>query len=66
MLKALALGATAVAIGRPFVYGLAYAGEEGVKRAMQNIYNEFETSMKLAGVDSIARTRQLQLQKNSI
>lgn len=66
VLKALSLGATAVAIGRPFVYGLAYAGEDGVKRAMQNIYNEFETSMKLAGTESIARVRDLQLQKSGI
>lgn len=63
VLKALALGATAIAIGRPFVYGLAYAGELGVKRAMQNIYNEFEVSMKLAGVQNIAALRNLQLIK---
>ena len=61
VLKALALGATAVAIGRPFVYGLAYAGETGVKRAMQNIYNEFETSMKLAGMASIRALKTLQM-----
>lgn len=63
VLKALALGATAVAIGRPFVYGLAYAGELGVYRAMQNIYNEFEVSMKLAGVNSINELRKLRLVK---
>ncbi|MER2107982.1 MAG: alpha-hydroxy acid oxidase [Solibacillus sp.] len=63
VLKALALGANAVAIGRPFVYGLAYAGELGVKRAMQNIYNEFEVSMKLAGVSNIAALRNLHLVK---
>lgn len=63
VLKALALGATAVAIGRPFVYGLAYAGETGVQRAMQNIYNEFEVSMKLSGVSNIANLRKLQLIK---
>lgn len=62
-LKALVLGATAIAIGRPFVYGLAYAGELGVRRAMQNIYNEFEVSMKLAGVNNIAALRQIRLVK---
>lgn len=63
VLKALALGATAVAIGRPFIYGLAYAGEVGVQRAMQNIYNEFEASMKLACVSNIAALRKLKLAK---
>lgn len=63
VLKALALGATAVAIGRPFVYGLAYAGERGVQRAMQTIYNEFDVSMKLAGVSRIKDLRNLRLVK---
>ena len=56
-LKALALGATAVCIGRPFVYGLAYAGEHGVYQVMQNLYSEFKVSMGLAGQRTIAGLR---------
>ena len=39
--KALALGAKAVCIGRPYVYGLAIAGEQGVKEVLQNTLTEF-------------------------
>ncbi len=53
-LKALALGATAVCIGRPFVYGLAYDGENGVYQVMQNLYSEFKVSMSLAGQRTVA------------
>lgn len=62
-LKALALGANAVLIGRPFVYGLAYGGQIGVERAMQNIYNEFSVSMKLGGLTSIEKVQSLHLIK---
>ncbi|MGM9944917.1 MAG: alpha-hydroxy acid oxidase [Lysinibacillus sp.] len=60
-LKALALGATAVCIGRPFVYGLAYAGEHGVYQVMQNLYSEFKVSMGLAGQRTIAGLRDVTL-----
>ena len=60
-LKALALGATAVCIGRPFVYGLAYAGEHGVYQVMQNLYNEFKVSMGLAVQRTIAGLRNVTL-----
>ena len=62
--KALALGATAVCIGRPFVYGLAYAGEHGVYQVMQNLYSEFKVSMGLAGQRTIAGLRDVTLVKN--
>ena len=62
--KALALGATAVCIGRPFVYGLAYAGEHGVYQVMQNLYNEFKVSIGLAGQRTIAGLRDVTLVKN--
>ncbi|MEK4228255.1 alpha-hydroxy acid oxidase [Solibacillus sp. FSL H8-0538] len=64
VLKALALGATAVAIGRPFVYGLAYAGEAGVRQVMQNLYDEFKVSMGLAGVSRVANVCNLTIVKN--
>ena len=60
-LKALALGATAVCIGRPFVYGLAYDGENGVQQVMQNLYSEFRVSMGLAGQRTVAGLRTVAL-----
>ena len=52
--KALALGAKAVCIGRPYVYGLAIAGEQGVKEVLQNTLTEFELTMALAGCKNIS------------
>jgi lactate 2-monooxygenase len=49
MFKALALGASAICIGRPYVYGLAIAGEHGVREVIQNILAEFDLTMALAG-----------------
>ena len=60
-LKALALGATAVCIGRPFVYGLAYDGENGVYQVMQNLYSEFKVSMGLAGQRTVTGLRTVAL-----
>ena len=52
--KALALGATAVLIGRPYVFGLALAGEDGVREVIQNHIAEFELTMGLTGCRSVA------------
>lgn len=52
--KALALGARAVCIGRPYVYGLAIAGQAGVEEVIQNMMADFELTMGLAGCRSIA------------
>src|SRR5688500_9011935 len=51
--KALALGARAVLLGRPHVYGLALAGEEGVREVLQNFQADFDLTMGLAGCASI-------------
>jgi L-lactate dehydrogenase (cytochrome) len=53
--KALALGATACSIGRPYLYGLAAGGEAGVDRALTLLLEEFERTMILAGVNDIAK-----------
>jgi len=50
--KALALGARAVLLGRPYVYGLALAGEAGVREVISNVVAEFDLTMALAGVRS--------------
>ena len=51
---ALALGAKAVCIGRPYVYGLAIAGEEGVKTVLRNFLTDFELTMGLAGCKNLS------------
>lgn len=47
--KALALGATAVCLGRPYVYGLAIAGERGVREVIRNVLAELDLTMGLTG-----------------
>jgi 4-hydroxymandelate oxidase len=54
VLKALALGATAVLIGRPYVYGLAVGGKSGVSRVVDILRGEFEVAMALTGRPTIA------------
>jgi lactate 2-monooxygenase len=51
--KALALGARAVCIGRPYVYGLTLAGENGVREVIRNFKADFDLTMGLAGCCSI-------------
>lgn len=62
-LKALALGANAVAIGRPFVYGLALEGQQGVEKVMTNLYDELKVSIALAGATSVKGLRNITLVK---
>src|SRR5579859_4011141 len=54
VLMALALGAKAVFIGRPYVYGLAVGGAKGVERVISILRDELERSMALTGRRSIA------------
>ena len=53
MFKALALGAKAVCIGRPYVYGLTISGEDGVKEVIQNLLTDFDLTMGLAGCKNV-------------
>lgn len=53
--KALALGASAVMIGRPYFWGLAAAGAVGVAHVLKILRAELETTMVLAGCPTIAR-----------
>jgi lactate 2-monooxygenase len=50
MIKALSLGARAVLLGRPYVYGLALGGEPGVRHVLRALRNDFELTMRLAGL----------------
>lgn len=52
--KALALGATAICIGRPWVYGLALAGAAGVQQVLDGFRAELDLTMGLAGLTSLA------------
>lgn len=54
VVKALALGAAAVQIGRPYLWGLGMAGAEGVTRVVQILRKEFEMAMALMGRPTIA------------
>ncbi len=49
MVKALALGATAACLGRPYIYGLAVAGEEGVREVVTNMLADFDLTLGLLG-----------------
>jgi isopentenyl diphosphate isomerase/L-lactate dehydrogenase-like FMN-dependent dehydrogenase len=53
VLKALALGATAVGIGRPYVWGLASFGEPGVDRVLELLDTEFITIMRQVGARNL-------------
>ena len=53
VLKALALGASAVAIGRPYLFGLAVDGSNGVSRIVQILRTELEMAMALTGRTSL-------------
>jgi lactate 2-monooxygenase len=52
--KALALGARAVLIGRPYCYGLAIAGSAGVLDVIRNLHADFDLTLGLAGCASVA------------
>ena len=54
VLKALALGATAVLIGRPYVWGLAAFGHVGVQRVVEMLSHELKVAMGLAGMPNLA------------
>ncbi len=59
ILRAIALGADAVAVGRPILWGLGAGGEAGVARALEILMREFDLAMALAGVRSVAEIREL-------
>ena len=54
ILKALALGARAVLLGRPYLWGLAVDGEAGVAAVIDNLIGELDLAMGLSGVADVA------------
>lgn len=59
VVKALALGADAVLIGRPIVYGLAVGGQHGVEKVLSTILQEMKVSISLSGITSVRDLRNL-------
>jgi 4-hydroxymandelate oxidase len=59
--KALAMGADAVCIGRPYVWGLAAEGAMGVAKVIRTLRDELEMTMALTGVSSLTEIRQVDL-----
>ncbi|MEX0827878.1 MAG: alpha-hydroxy acid oxidase, partial [Haliea sp.] len=55
VIKAIALGADACMIGRPYIYGLSAAGEAGVTRALEVFRDEIMRDMQLLGCPSLAQ-----------
>jgi 4-hydroxymandelate oxidase len=53
VVKALALGARAVMVGRPVLWGLAAAGEQGVMRVLEILRDELDTALALCGCPSL-------------
>ncbi len=53
IVKALALGANAVSVGRAYLYGLAAGGQDGVEAAMTMLRSEFERTMALVGCNAV-------------
>jgi 4-hydroxymandelate oxidase len=54
VLKALALGARAVMVGRPVVWGLAVGGAEGARRVLEILLSELDIALALAGAPKTA------------
>jgi isopentenyl diphosphate isomerase/L-lactate dehydrogenase-like FMN-dependent dehydrogenase len=54
VVKALALGARAVLVGRPWVYGLAIGGQDGVRHVLRSLLADLDLTMALSGHRSIA------------
>jgi isopentenyl diphosphate isomerase/L-lactate dehydrogenase-like FMN-dependent dehydrogenase len=53
VIKALALGARAVCLGRPYAYGLGLAGEQGVRHVLRGVLAEVDLTLGLSGHRSV-------------
>ncbi|SCU92482.1 LAME_0F00144g1_1 [Lachancea meyersii CBS 8951] len=61
--KALALGAKNVLIGRPYVYGLALGGQDGVSHVLRSLLGDLTMTLHLAGIPSV---KQMDLNRDSL
>ncbi|MDQ6611758.1 MAG: alpha-hydroxy-acid oxidizing protein [Gemmatimonadota bacterium] len=62
--KAMALGATSIGIGRPYIWGLGAFGQEGVETVLELLRHEFEVTMKQMGTPSIAAITRAHIDTN--
>jgi isopentenyl diphosphate isomerase/L-lactate dehydrogenase-like FMN-dependent dehydrogenase len=62
--KALALGARAVGIGRPYIYGLTAFGQQGVERVLDILRAELELTMRQCGTPTIAQITRASIARN--
>jgi lactate 2-monooxygenase len=62
ILKAIALGARAVLVGRPWVYGLAHAGQDGVRHVLRSLLADLDLNLALSGHSSMAELSRDMLQ----
>jgi 4-hydroxymandelate oxidase len=62
--KALALGARAVGIGRPYIYGLTAFGQQGVERVLDILRAELELTMRQCGTPAIAQITRASISMN--
>ena len=65
VIKALALGAHACSIGRPYLFGLAAGGQAGVEHSLGLLRSEVERSMMLLGCNSVSKLRQGYVRKRA-
>jgi len=63
VLKALALGADACSMGRPYLYGLAASGQEGVEAVLSNFEDELKRNMMLMGVNNLSQLDNSKIRK---
>lgn len=63
VVTALALGARAVLVGRAYLYGLAAAGEAGVRHALDILSDELRTAMALSGADTLSEVKDISLRR---
>jgi L-lactate dehydrogenase (cytochrome) len=61
VLKALALGAKFVFVGRPMLYAAAIAGEAGVRHAIRLLHDEIDRNMAMLGINSVGEMSRNQL-----
>jgi 4-hydroxymandelate oxidase len=64
--KALAIGARAVGIGRPYIWGLSAFGQAGVERVLEILRAELALTMRQCGVASVAQITQASILKNGV
>jgi lactate 2-monooxygenase len=64
VLKALALGAKAVLVGRPYAYGLGLAGEDGVRHVVRSLLADLDLTLGLSGHRSVRELTTRDLQRN--